>query len=166
MSEQTNADVVRQAYEAFGSGDIPAMLGMLTDDVEFTLQGPPVIPWAGTHRGREGVAEFFSLLGENLEIERFEPREFVAQGDTVVVLGDERSLVKSTGRAFEQEWAHVYTLRDGKIAKGLFIEDTAAQVVAFGAAQEGGRASSDAAGGKTTGTEMGPETAAAQPTGA
>ena len=103
MSEQTNADVVRQAYEAFGSGDIPAMLGMLTDDVEFTMQGPAVIPWAGTYRGRGGVAEFFSLLDENLEFERFEPREFVAQGDTVVVLGDERSLVKSTGRAFEDE---------------------------------------------------------------
>ncbi len=166
MSEQTNADVVRQAYEAFGRGDIPAMLGMLTDDVEFTMQGPPVLPYAGTHRGREGVAEFVSLLGETLEFERFEPREFVAQGDTVVVVGDERSLVKSTGRAFEEEWAHVYTLRDGKIAKGLLIEDTAAQVVAFGAAQEGGRASSDAAGGKTAGTEMGPEAAAAQPTGA
>ena len=103
ISEQTNADVVRQAYEAFGRGDIPAMLGMLTDDVEFTMQGPAVIPWVGTYRGREGVAEFFSLLDENLEFERFEPREFVAQGDTVVVLGDERSLVKSTGRAFEDE---------------------------------------------------------------
>ena len=167
MSEQTNTDVVRRVYEAFDRGDIPAMLGMLTDDVEFTLQGPPVIPYAGTHRGREGVAEFVSLLDENLEFERFEPREFVAQGDTVVVLGDDRSVVKSTGRAFEEEWAHVYTLRDGKIAKGLIIEDTAAQVVAFGAVQEeGGRASSDAAGGKTAGTEMGPEAAPAQPTGA
>ena len=166
MSEQTNTDVVRQVYEAFGSGDIPAMLGMLTDDVEFTMQGPPVLPYAGTHRGREGIAEFASLLGETLEFERFGPREFVAQGDTVVVLGGDRSLVKSTGRAFEEEWAHVYTLRDGKIAKGLLIEDTAAQVVAFGAAQEGDRASSDAAGVKTAGTEMGPEAAAAQPTGA
>ena len=166
MSEQTNADVVRQVYEAFGSGDIPAMLGMLTDDVEITLQGPPVLPYAGTHRGHESFAEFVSLLGETLEFERFEPREFVAQGDTVVVLGDDRSLVKSTGRAFEEEWAHVYTLRDDKIAKGLLIEDTAAQVVAFGAAQEGGRASSNAAGGKTAGTEMGTEAAPAQPTGA
>ena len=138
MSEQTNTDVVRQVYEAFDRGDIPAMLGMLTDDVEFTLQGPPVIPYAGAHRGREGVAEYFSLLDNNLEFERFEPREFVSQGDTVVVLGDDRSLVKSTGRAFEEEWAHVYTLRDGKIAKARFFEDTAAQVVAFGAAQEGG----------------------------
>ena len=92
-----------------------------------------MIPWAGTRHGRKGVAEFFSLLGETLEFEQFEPREYVAQGDTVVVLGHERSLVKPTGRAFEQEWAHVYTLRDGKIAKGLFIEDTAAQVEAFSA---------------------------------
>jgi ketosteroid isomerase-like protein len=131
MSDQTNSAVVQQAYEAFGRGDIPTVLSALTDDVEWTLQGPPGIPWAGTHRGREGVAEFFSLLGEGLEFELFEPLEFVAQGDTVVVLGHERSVVKPTGRGFEQEWAHVYTLRDGKIATGLFIEDTAAQVEAF-----------------------------------
>ncbi len=166
MSEQTNVDVVQKNYEAVGSGDIPALLDLLTDDVEWTMQGPPTIPFAGTRRGREAVGEFFSVLGENLEFEQFEPREFVAQGDTVVVLGDERSLVKSTGRAFEQEWAHVYTMRDGRCARGFIIDDTAAQVVALGAAQEGGRASSDAAGGKTARTEMGPEAAAAQPTGA
>ena len=34
MSEQTNSDVVQQAYEAFGRGDIPAVLDTLTDDVE------------------------------------------------------------------------------------------------------------------------------------
>ena len=134
MSDQANVGVVQQGYEALGRGDIPALLDLMADDVEWTLQGPPVIPWAGTRRGREGVAKFFSLLGETLEFERFEPREFVAQGDTVVVLGYERSLVKPTGRTFGQEWAHVYTLRDGKIAKGRFIEDTAAQVVAFDAA--------------------------------
>ena len=157
MSDQTNTDVVRQAYEAFGRGDIAAVLDLLTDDVDWTLQGPSAIPWAGTRRGREAVAEFFSLIGENLEFERFEPREFVAQGDTVVVLGDERSVVRPTGRAFENEWAHVYTLRDGKIAKGRFFEDTAAQVVAFGGAQEGTA---------TAGTGVGPEEAAGQPTGA
>ena len=132
MGEQTNLDVVQQTYAAVGRGDIPALLELLSDDVEWTLQGPSAIPWAGTHPGREGVGGFFSLLGENLEFEQFEPREFVWQGDTVVVLGYERSLVKPTGRTFEQEWAHVYTLRDGKIAKARFIEDTAAQVVAFG----------------------------------
>ena len=131
MSERTNADVVQQGYEAFGRGDIPALLDLLTDDVEWTLQGPSVIPFAGTRHGHEGVAEFFSVLDETLEFEQFEPRDFVAQGDTVVVVGIERSLSKATGRTIEQEWAHVNTLRDGKIAKFRAFEDTAAYVEAF-----------------------------------
>ena len=128
-----NVDVVQQGYEAFGRGDIPAVLELLTDDVEWTEQGPSVIPFAGTFRGREGIAEFFTLLDETLEFEQFEPRKFVGQGDTVVVVGYERGLVKPTGRTFEHEWAHVYTLRDGKIATGLFLEDTAALVDALSA---------------------------------
>src|ERR687893_2916067 len=134
MSERTNADVVQRGYEAFGRGDIPALLDLLTDDVEWTLQGPSVIPYAGTRYGHEGVEDFFSLVEETLEMEQFEPREFVAQGDTVVVVGYERSVVKSTGRTFEQEWTHVYTLRDSKIARVRVIDDTATQVVALGAA--------------------------------
>ncbi len=134
MNERTKVGVVQQAYEAFGRGDIPAVLDLLTDDVEWTLQGPSVIPFAGTFRGREGIVEFYSLVGETLEFEQFEPREFVAQGDVVVVVGYERSVVKQTGRRFEQEWAHVYTLRDDKIATGRFFENTAAEVEAFTAA--------------------------------
>lgn len=133
MSDPTNVDVVQGTYEAFGRGDIPALLGLLTDDVEWTFQGPSMIPFAGPRRGRKGVAEFFSLLGETIEFQQFEPRKFVAQGDTVVVVGYERNLIKPTGRSFEQEWAHVYTLRDGMVAKGRFFEDTAAYVVAFDA---------------------------------
>jgi ketosteroid isomerase-like protein len=128
---RTNAEVVQETYEAVGRGDVPTLLDLLTDDVEWTFQGPSAIPFAGTRRGREGVAEFFSLVGGNLEFERFEPREFVAQGDTVVVLGFERSLIKPTGRTFGQEWAHVYRLRDGKVAEFLALEDTAAHVAAF-----------------------------------
>jgi ketosteroid isomerase-like protein len=133
LGTKTNVEVVQETYEAVGRGDIPALLDLLTDDVEWTLQGPSAIPFAGTRRGREGAAEFFSLVGENLEFEQFEPREFVVQGDTVAVLGYERSLIKPTGRTLEQEWAHVYMLRDAKIAKFRAFEDTAALVVAFDA---------------------------------
>ncbi len=140
MSDLTNEDVVRQnvavvrrTYAAVGRGDIPAVLDVLTDDVEWTLQGPSVLPFAGPRHGRAAVGEFFSAVGETLEFQQFEPREFVAQGDTVVVLGYERNRIKITGRTFEQEWAHVYTLRDGKIAKGRFFENTAAYVLAFDA---------------------------------
>ena len=137
VSEQAAADVVRQnvdaiqrCYAAVGRGDIPAVLDLLTDDVQWTLQGPPAIPFAGTRRGKAGVVEFFSLVGGTLEFHQFEPREFVAQGDSVIAIGYEHSVAKPTGRTLRQAWAHVYTLKDGKIAAFRGFEDTAALVVA------------------------------------
>jgi uncharacterized protein len=128
-----NVDVVRRCYEAVGRDDVPAVLDLLTDDVEWTLQGPPAIPFAGTRRGHEGVAGFFSLVRETLKFLQFEIREFVAQGDTVIVLGHEHNLITPTGRRFHQEWAHVYGLRNGKIAAFRAFEDTAAYLVALNA---------------------------------
>jgi uncharacterized protein len=131
MPERDNIKVVQENYAAVGRGDISALLDLLTEDVDWKMAGPPIIPWAGARRGRQQVGEFFALLGQALEFQQFEPREFIAQGDTVVVLGYERSLVKSTRRIFEQDWAHVYTLRGGRIAKCRIYEDTAAQVEAL-----------------------------------
>ena len=67
LGARMNVEVVQETYEAVGRSDIPALLDLLTDDVEWTFQGPSAIPFAGTRRGREGVAEFFSLVGGNLE---------------------------------------------------------------------------------------------------
>jgi ketosteroid isomerase-like protein len=131
MNQRSNVDVVQRTYEAVGRGDIPAVLELLTDDVEWTLQGPSTIPFAGTRHGRDGVAEFFTLLGQNLQFQVFEPYLFLNEGDTVVALGRERSQSPSTGGTVVQEWAHVYTLRDGKIATFQAFEDTAALAAAF-----------------------------------
>lgn len=107
------------------------MLDLLADDVTWTFHGPSAIPFAGTRHGREGVAEFFTLIGASLDFQEFEPREFISQGESVVVLGYEHSIVKPTGRELRQEWAHVYTVRDGKIATFRAFEDSAALTVAF-----------------------------------
>ncbi len=121
-----NVDIVGASYEAAGTGNIAALLDLLADDVKWQFQGPSAIPFAGAHYGKEGVAQFFSTAGATLEFQQFEPREFITQGDTVVVVGYERSTVKATGRLVEQEWTHIYTLKDGKITHVRLFEDTAA----------------------------------------
>jgi ketosteroid isomerase-like protein len=131
VNDQSNSNIVQGTYEAIGRGDIPALLVLLADEVTWTLQGPSAIPFAGTRHGREGVAEFFTLIGETLDFQKFEPREFISQGESVVVLGYEHSIVKPTGRELRQEWAHVYTVRDGKIATFRAFEDSAALTAAF-----------------------------------
>jgi ketosteroid isomerase-like protein len=132
MSEQDNIQIVKEAYAAFKSGDIQAVLDKLSDDVVWSLPGPTdILPVSGERRGREQVGQFFSALDENQEARQFEPQEFVAQGEKVVVLGQYRWLVKKTGREFASDWAHVFTVRDGKVVGFQEYYDTNVCVEAY-----------------------------------
>lgn len=132
MSEQENVQAVEEAFAAFQRGDIPALLDTLTDDVEWFVPGPPdIIPFAGERRGRDQLVQFFTILGEAVEFEQFAPREFIAQGERVVVLGHSRDRVRATGHTVENDWAMVFTLRGGKVAGFRSYEDTAAVVSGF-----------------------------------
>ena len=51
-----NTKVVQQAYDAFGRGDIPGLLALLDDSVEWS--SPKTLPHGGDFRGRlQGQAE-------------------------------------------------------------------------------------------------------------
>ena len=52
MADQ-NLDTVRGAYEAFARGDVPAVLAILADDIEWSV--PPPLPQAGDAHGRDEV---------------------------------------------------------------------------------------------------------------
>jgi uncharacterized protein len=131
MSEQDNVAVVRRAYENFKGGDIKGILDSLTDEVDWRLPEMEGVPFAGVRRGREGVGGFFSTLAESQESVSFEPREFVAQGDKVIALGTYLWRVKKTGREYGGDWAHVFTIRDGKIDGFHEYMDSAAAHAAF-----------------------------------
>ena len=55
MSEQENVQIVQRIYDAFGSGDLAAILSLMTDDVDWKFFGSARIPWAGPRIGRSGV---------------------------------------------------------------------------------------------------------------
>jgi len=128
MSEQQNVDIVKAGYEAFGRGDLEALIASLADDVDWTSPGPSDLPSAGRRVGHEPVRQFFGTILELYEFLRFEPQRFVAQGDTVVVTGLDVVRVKATGKEVEETWAHVFTIANGKIAKFQEYIDTAAVV--------------------------------------
>lgn len=87
MVEQENVQVVQQAFAAFGRGDIPSVLNMLTDDIHWRAYGPSgILPWAGTFRGPDQVGQFFMALGSTIDFQKFEPQEFIAQDDTAAVV--------------------------------------------------------------------------------
>jgi ketosteroid isomerase-like protein len=115
MSEQNNVEVVQRAYSNFKSGDVGALLEQVSEDVDWRLPEIEGAPFAGARKGRGQVSEFFTSLADAQDVLSFEPREFVAQGDKVVALGRFNWRVKTTGREYGGDWAHVFTVRDGSI---------------------------------------------------
>ena len=134
MTEE-NLSVIRQGYEAFGRGDMDAMLQSFDEQITWVTPGPPDLATSGKRTGRQEVAGFFASVNQLFDIQRFEPREFIARGDLVVVLGSETAAARSTGKVIELDWVHVFTMRNGKVTAFQEFFDTAAVVAALREAQ-------------------------------
>ena len=55
-----------------------------------------------------------------------EPREFVAQGDRVLVVGFAKGKIKATNKAFVDDWIFAITVRDGRLTNIREYIDTQA----------------------------------------
>ncbi len=131
MSADENTRLAQSGYEAFGRGDMAALAEVMADDIEWVIPGDPADdPNAGTFKGKEAVLGWFGGLASNLDFTTFEPREFIAQNDKVVSLVYVEATVRDTGRAVVNHEAHVWTFRDGKLARFQNYFDTAAAAAA------------------------------------
>jgi ketosteroid isomerase-like protein len=115
MDEQTGVGIVRQCYDAFTAGDMQRLMSFMDPGITWELPDVPGVPFSGKRQGREQVAEFFQMVNEKQAVREFAPQEFVAQGDRVVALGHYAWTVKENGAGFESDWAHIFTVRDGKV---------------------------------------------------
>ncbi|HEV8552461.1 MAG TPA: nuclear transport factor 2 family protein [Casimicrobiaceae bacterium] len=123
----TSTAVVQQAYEAFGRRDVPAILELVADEVDWEFVGSAGLPYAGRRRNRNEVRDFFAAIPRTDDIHAFEPREFIEAGEHVTVLGWERATALDTGKQFEGEWVHVFTVKSGKVTRWRGFFNTAAR---------------------------------------
>ena len=136
MSVQENVQIVKDGYAAFGRGDVQGMFATLAEDIEWIVPGEG-FPLAGTYRGHAGVADFYQKIS-GLTESYIEPREFVPDGDRVLVVGLERSRVKGTNWTFEWHFVLAHTFRNGKITNVREYIDTQAWARAFEMAASAG----------------------------
>jgi hypothetical protein len=68
-------DVIKQGYEAFGRRDIPALLKLVAEEVDWKEACPASLPYSGLRRNPAEVAEFFAAVDRAEDITVFEARE-------------------------------------------------------------------------------------------
>ncbi len=131
MNEQQNTALVQKLYEAFGKGDLQTILNHLADDVDWSLEGPEIIPFAGKRKGIAQVTGFFEALATTLTDPKLTIEVFVAQGDVVATRGRFGGTVKATGKSLEGPIGHFFTIRNGKVSHLVDFGNTAAMAAAY-----------------------------------
>ena len=138
MSIEKTIQTAKDFFAAIGRGDRAAVLALVAEDIEWIIPGEDW-PLAGTHRGHAGLANLLETASRSIQTST-EPREFVAQGDRVLVVGFAMGKIKATNKTFKDDWVFAITVRKGKVANIREYIDTqalarAAQMDASGPAQ-------------------------------
>jgi ketosteroid isomerase-like protein len=124
---------VQGIYGSFGAGDVPAILSKLADNVEWDADaGESATQFLVARRGRDNVGGFFESLAA-ADFTKFEPKEFLEAGNTVVALLDVDFTVKATGKKFSQvDEVHIWRFNDkGEVVDFKHRVDTEGQARAF-----------------------------------
>lgn len=129
-----NAELARKYFAHFMADEIPAMLDMHTDDVEWNIglgAAAGVVPYFGKFRGRDGCMKCLEKYAQSVAPQEFELTGYYGDADKAFVTGHEKVRVKSTGKTFETSFVFVLAFRKGKVASLTAFIDTAALAKAF-----------------------------------
>jgi ketosteroid isomerase-like protein len=125
MGIEENTQVVKDFFAAIGRGDGQGMMALCSEDIEWIIPGVDW-PLAGTRRGHAGMQDLFSTHDGKVETTFMEPREFVAQGDRVLVIGYAEGTILTTNKRFKDDWIFAITVRNGKLTNIREYIDTQA----------------------------------------
>ncbi len=126
MSADVKIKTITQVYEAFGRGDVAAILDAVADDVDWASETTSTAaPWYGVRHGKDGVAEFFAAFGSTMEVEEFTPVSLAANDTDVLTVIRFRAKSRKTGKTAAMDLHHFFTFRDGKIVYYRGTEDSA-----------------------------------------
>lgn len=117
---------VQQIYQAFGRGDVPAIIEQLAEDVEWEHDSVDHgIPWLTPGRGRQHVLGFFGVVGKEFDISRFEVTGLFANDNQVIATIQIETTIQSTGKRIRDLEVHLWTFApNGRVAKFRHVVDT------------------------------------------
>jgi uncharacterized protein len=133
----SNLATVMGIYEAFGTGDVPAILDVLAEDVEWEAWADNSavnagVPWMTPRHGKADVVHFFETAGQ-MDIVDLQVLNVMEGGNQVAVeFVLEANLPAWGGGHYRDEEMHLWTFNDdGKVSRLRHYTDTAKHIAAF-----------------------------------
>jgi ketosteroid isomerase-like protein len=123
MPDQTAT--ARRLYEAFASRDLEGLRDALADDFVGQVSDGMPLALGGEHTGPEAmIRDVWRKVFESYEMHVDAERFYPSGDDHVVAVGHYRGTVRASGQPIEAAFAHILTIRDGRIAHLRQITDT------------------------------------------
>jgi ketosteroid isomerase-like protein len=122
---QENVKVVQGLYEAFGKGDIASVLGAMDPQIEWREAENFIYADGNPYVGPDAVLGVFMRIGAEWEGFTVGAEGVLDAGDTAVGHGYYSGTYRKNGKRARAQFAHFFTLRDGKIVKFQQYTDTA-----------------------------------------
>jgi len=107
----SNASIIRKAYQDFAAGDIPAVFAAFDPNIDWHIPGHS--PLSGDYKGYEQIGAF---LRRTMELSdggfSIDLHHVMADGDVVVALTTVNATRKGHAAAFQE--VHVWRMANGK----------------------------------------------------
>lgn len=125
-----NVELVKQGYKLFAKGDIEGVSALFHPEIEWNAsQGLPYIEGDGVFIGPSAIAQnVFAKVPQNIDNFHIEIQELFGSGDKVVMVGKYQGVYKATGKEFNANATHVWTVKDGKATHYFQAVDTAEMI--------------------------------------
>ncbi|GJF25821.1 nuclear transport factor 2 family protein [Streptomyces sp. HO565] len=98
-----------------GEASFDLLAPFFAPDVE--LHQADAVPYGGVWRGHEGMTQFFLLMGEVWESFHMVEQQFLATGETAVVLTQIRARARASGRELGFPILQAITVKNGRITE-------------------------------------------------
>ena len=123
-----NTELVKQVYENFATGNMPAVLAAFDPEIKWhACESLPLVSEVSLPlTGPDQVLQYiFGQFPDYFDGFHLDVESIFGSGDQVAMAGYYKGVWKSSGKEFKANAAHIWTVREGKLTRFFQAVDTA-----------------------------------------